>query len=52
LNRPKVRGVVSGHVSPSGCRILHRDPLPPIPTWLVGSTPDSPAYALARISNV
>ena len=52
LSCPKVRGVVSGHVSPSGCRILYRDPLPPIPTWLVGSTPDSPAYALARISKV
>jgi len=49
LGREKVRGVVSGHVPSSGCRILHRDPLPPMPTWLVGSTPDSPAFTLARI---
>lgn len=50
LDKAKISGVVSGHVAPSGCRVLHRDPLPPMPSWLVGSSPDSPAYTLARIS--
>lgn len=50
MRHPCLSGVVSAHVPHGGCRVLHRDPLPPIPTWLVGSSPDAPGFVLARVS--
>jgi len=48
MRHPSIYGVVSAHVPHGGCRVLHRDPLPPMPTWLVGSSPDTPGFILAR----
>ena len=50
MNHQAVAGVVSAHVPHGGCRVLHRDPLPPIPSWLVGASPESPGFVLARVS--
>ena len=50
MAHPLVRGVVSAHVPHGGCRVIHRDPLAPSPTWLVGSSPDTPGFVLARVA--
>lgn len=50
LGHATLAGVVSGHVPLGGCRVLYRDPLPPIPSWLVGSSPETPGFVLARVA--